>query len=594
MVRNELDIIHSWISHVSACFDHIIVVDHQSIDGTREYLLDLAGTLTNLSIYSFAERGYYQEEVVNAAAKIAAEEYANSWIIPLDVDEFVKCNDMERFYDLVAGCETNKIISLYWRTCIPYSLSSCRNFNLDSPCFIAPTPASYRKVGLHASKLRKDRLMFCQGNHHIKQPDGSLIPDSFVTPVGELFHLPLRNVQQFALKLLQGCLAYDEIPVSRRLSGQGFHWFELAEVARDLTRIREGHLRHVACHYGEATDGRLQDVSPYDLVEAGWRCMRLAVNRTRIMESKSGGPIQREIAQNLTFDIVEGNKRAVFVRTLNRQIGELVRDRQMAPLSGNNVKFRTLAGVGRGFHWGARTMPDISFVREFIRPAFETVENPVPSAWMEHVPFLYCFLNVIRPRRFVELGTHYGNSFYAACQFSKAFGIGMECVAVDSWQGDDHTGRYGEEVFREFEHVLSRDYSGYGRYIKKLFDEAAEQFDMSSIDLLHIDGLHRYDAVKHDYETWFPKLSPRGVVMFHDTQVTDRGFGVWQLWEQLSTEYPSFEMKHGNGLGLIYVGTEEESLEAELFKWLEKPGVQPFLRDFFSRIGKLSPLVNSV
>ena len=38
------------------------------------------------------------------------------------------------------------------------------------------------------------------------------------------------------------------------------------------------------------------------------------------------------------------------------------------------------------------------------------------TAWIGHAPFLVYLLKVKRPTKFVELGTHFGYSYFAACK----------------------------------------------------------------------------------------------------------------------------------------------------------------------------------
>jgi hypothetical protein len=208
------------------------------------------------------------------------------------------------------------------------------------------------------------------------------------------------------------------------------------------------------------------------------------------------------------------------------------------------------------------------------------------SAWWGHVPFAAWLIAAARPATLVELGTHAGVSYAAFCQAVLAEALDTRCHAVDTWQGDAHAGRYESAVWEEFSRFHAARYAGFSTLHRCRFDDALAEFADGTVDILHIDGFHSYEAVRHDFETWLPKLSPRAVVLLHDIAERQAGFGVWQFWEEVSARYPSFAFAfaHSHGLGILAVGAEAPAPVRQLCD-LSDPADIATTRQLFATIG---------
>ncbi|MBD8496970.1 class I SAM-dependent methyltransferase [Paenibacillus arenosi] len=191
------------------------------------------------------------------------------------------------------------------------------------------------------------------------------------------------------------------------------------------------------------------------------------------------------------------------------------------------------------------------------------------SAWVGHRHFCYDFIRLHEPNLAVELGTHWGASFFSMCQAVKDAALPTSCYAVDTWVGDAHSGQYGNEVYEQVSTIASTLYPNFSHLLRTTFDDARSQFANGSIDLLHIDGFHQYEAVKHDYESWLPKLAPHGVVWFHDISIHAYGFGVWKLWQELKEEHPHLQFEHSGGLGILFPKGINQHYHALEQHWLE-------------------------
>lgn len=194
--------------------------------------------------------------------------------------------------------------------------------------------------------------------------------------------------------------------------------------------------------------------------------------------------------------------------------------------------------------------------------AYEQYFQDYDWPWAGHKYFVYDFVRNQKPKNIVELGTQRGTSLFSVAQAVKDGQLSTRIFAVDTWKGDKHTGPYNETYYQDVQTMKSLYYPSLEiNLLRTTFDEAVKQFKPNSIDFLHIDGLHTYKAVKHDFTNWLGRVSKNGTVIFHDTNEKREDFGVYRLWAKLKKQYPSFEFLHSHGLGVLFLAQKNSQYQ---------------------------------
>lgn len=152
----------------------------------------------------------------------------------------------------------------------------------------------------------------------------------------------------------------------------------------------------------------------------------------------------------------------------------------------------------------------------------------------------------------VEIGSNRGKS---ACFLARGVRLGnqrgVKVHCVDLWdlggQGEyQHLGFADPDVLVTFNRQIAEaKVKSLIVPIKSDSAAAAAAWSGPKVGLLFIDGDHRYEAVKRDFEAWLPHVAPGGVVAFHDYSrpfPKSRQFpGVVRFIDELRAQMPNAE-----------------------------------------------------
>jgi predicted O-methyltransferase YrrM len=123
--------------------------------------------------------------------------------------------------------------------------------------------------------------------------------------------------------------------------------------------------------------------------------------------------------------------------------------------------------------------------------------------------------------RIVEIGSYRGRS---AVVLARAAAAGVEVIAIDPHAGNDRgpqqiegTAEEGEQDTRAFRANLER--AGVAERVRHVRapSQGALGEVTGEVDLLYVDGAHRYGPARADLERWGGRVRPGGRMLVHDS-----------------------------------------------------------------------------
>ena len=190
------------------------------------------------------------------------------------------------------------------------------------------------------------------------------------------------------------------------------------------------------------------------------------------------------------------------------------------------------------------------------------------SAWVGHRKFAEWITSKYENPIIVELGVDYG---YSTFVFANALKNSTGTIyGIDLFAGDVHTGFRNtyESVMKNIkDHELSNIeiIMGDFTHVSKIWNKP--------INILHIDGLHTYEAVKNDFTNWSKFVDDNGIILFHDTAI--KHFGIKDFFRELKGGYKLY-FTHSAGLGIYTKNKELSKLILDSFDNVYDFSLTPF------------------
>ena len=234
MIRNEQDIIEPFLQHTAGLVDLVIVLDNCSADASRKIITQTAQDLGNIIVTDLPDQGYNQSETMSRVLQHIQSVVFADFIFLLDSDEFLAAKSKQELLTPLHRLAPMTVGLMPWATYMPNPiLSEAKNPDPLDRLTLRRTQDSpqFYKAVLRMAGGFDPALQVEQGNHQILDSKGKKLPFQVLDDL-ELFHFPLRSVDQLLAKGVISWEANQRRTTYKSGLKEAFQWKRLYEIAK--------------------------------------------------------------------------------------------------------------------------------------------------------------------------------------------------------------------------------------------------------------------------------------------------------------------------------------------------------------------------
>jgi hypothetical protein len=234
LVKNEADIIESFIRHNIIYLDFLVIGDNGSTDATRAIIVSLMREGLPLILFDDPILGYSQSQKMTRLAAEIQRAMCPKFLVPLDADEFIKIGSRLEFEEAISKIPSPGLAYVPWVTYVihPDQISCNQTFDVFNMVFHRRIESpQYYKIILNTNGQSDLNFYIEQGSHNARLVTGDKLSAVVFKSGLALGHFPVRSVDQLTSKAVIGWMAYLTMDRNSGAKRLGHQWHENFDVA---------------------------------------------------------------------------------------------------------------------------------------------------------------------------------------------------------------------------------------------------------------------------------------------------------------------------------------------------------------------------